>query len=283
MARTIKQIKEIMTTAFMADPEIRKMYGIEDGRTFEQHFSPISIENLLFYIVASVCNTIEVIFDLFREEIDERIAKGTVATVSWYYSIARNFQYGDDLIWDEDKQTFNYKTQNIEKQIIKYVSVRDEGNGVGILVAKDKEGYPSPLEEMELSAFKAYMSKVKFAGVYLRIMSGEPDKLKISAKVQVDPLVINIADGTNINNGDLPVNNAINKYIKNIVYGGTLNKTKLIDAIQSETGIIDILIEKIEVQQMGQDYIEIDKNNYTAIGGCFKIEDLNITYYVDSF
>ena len=51
MARTIKEIKKQMTDAFMADADIRDMYGFKEGDTFEGSFSAVSLESILMYIV----------------------------------------------------------------------------------------------------------------------------------------------------------------------------------------------------------------------------------------
>jgi hypothetical protein len=57
------------------------------------------------------------------------------------------------------------------------------------------------------------------------------DKISVSATIHVDPLVID-RTGVRIADGSYVIEEAVNAYIRKIIYGGTFNKTKLVDAIQ---------------------------------------------------
>lgn len=51
MARTIAEIKESIAADFMRNSDVARAYGFEAGAAFTSHFSRVSIESLLFYIV----------------------------------------------------------------------------------------------------------------------------------------------------------------------------------------------------------------------------------------
>ena len=53
MARTVKQIKKSMTDEFMASKIIRDKYGLTEKDTFDNAFSEVSFESILFGIIAS--------------------------------------------------------------------------------------------------------------------------------------------------------------------------------------------------------------------------------------
>ena len=53
MARSINDIKKTMTDAFMADADIREKYGLTADDTFDDSFSSVSLEKILFYIIAA--------------------------------------------------------------------------------------------------------------------------------------------------------------------------------------------------------------------------------------
>ena len=53
MARTIDQIKESITSEYLAQREVQIKYGITPGTKWEDAFSKVSIENIIFYVVAS--------------------------------------------------------------------------------------------------------------------------------------------------------------------------------------------------------------------------------------
>ena len=67
------------------------------------------------------------------------------------------------------------------------------------------------------------------------------------------------------------------------MYGGTFNKTKLVDAIQSVEGVNDVLLGECQYKTAdNQNYSTIKGNNYTAAGGSFVSSGLrnSISYVV---
>lgn len=276
MARTISEIKQTMTDAFMADETIREKYGLSVEDTFKGSFSTVSLESIMFYIVAVCCHVMEVLFDQFRADVDEKISRAVVASVPWYYKIARAFQYGDALTFDEETQQYVYAVVDETKQVVKYVAVRDRGTSVQILASGEKNGSPAVLDDNVLTAFKQYLNRVKIAGVVLAVRSLPADSVSIAATVTVDPLVIN-QSGMRISDGTYPVERAVKEYLANIVYGGTFNKTKLVDAIQNVEGVTDVELTACTYSTDGATYKAITGNNYTATGGSFIAVNLRNT------
>lgn len=275
MARTVAEIKKQMTDAFMADATIREKYGLREGDTWSGSFSSVSLESIMFFIVAACCHVLEVVFEEYVKVVDDKVSMAVVASVPWYYKMAKAFQYGDSLVLNEDTQQYGYATIDEGKQVVKYAAVRDRGTSVQILVSGEKDGKPVALSNNVLTVFKEYMNRVKVAGVVLSIRSKNADKMVIRAKVYVDSLVIN-SDGTLISDGSKPVEEAINTYLANIVYGGTFNKTKLTNAILGVEGVSDVEIGECSyMEDGGTEYTVIKGNNYTALGGCFVSEGLS--------
>ena len=273
MARSINEIKKTMTDAFMADADIREKYGLPADATFDESFSSVSLENILFYIVAACCHVLEVFFDTHKSEVDAKISRAVVASVPWYHKMALQFQYGDSLVFDDTTQQFVYAEQDSKKQVVKYVAVRDRGTSIQMLVAGEKDSRPEPLSDDVLTAFKNYMNRVKIAGVVLAIRSLPSDTVSISATIYVDPLSID-RNGTRISDGSKPVETAIENYLKSILYGGTFNKTKLVDAIQGVEGVTDVELFSCSYSTDGKSFKVISGNNYTAEGGSFVVSGL---------
>lgn len=275
MARTVAEIKKQMTDAFMADATIREKYGLREGDTWSGSFSSVSLESIMFFIVAACCHVLEVVFEEYVKVVDDKVSMAVVASVPWYYKMAKAFQYGDSLVLNEYTQQYGYAAIDEGKQVVKYAAVRDRGTSVQILVSGEKDGKPVALSNSVLTVFKEYMNRVKVAGVVLSIRSKNADKMVIRAKVYVDSLVIN-SDGTLISDGSKPVEEAINTYLANIVYGGTFNKTKLTNAILGVEGVSDVEIGECSyMEDGGTEYTVIKGNNYTALGGCFVSEGLS--------
>ena len=269
MARTIAEIKRTMTDAFMANATLREAYGLAEGDTFEGCFSAVSLESILFFIVAACCHVMEALFDRHRLDVDEKISRAVVASVPWYYKVARQFQYGDALVFDEGTSQWRYPTIDEKKRLVRYVVVRDRGTSIQVLASADKNGLPEPLSADVLTAFKHYMNRVKIAGVVLNIRSLPADYIQIRATIQVDPLIFS-TNGTRNGEEAKPVENAINAYLRGITYGGTFNKTRLVDAIQAVEGVVDVtLAECLYKTAADTDYRPVVGNNYTAVGGSF--------------
>lgn len=272
MARTITEIKKIMTDAFLQNEDLRESYDITGEVTWEQKFSTVSIENILIYIVAACLYVHETLWDMFRAEVNEVIDSNIVPTVRWYYTQAKAYQHGDVLVYNEAQQNFGYAQDDATKRIVTYAAVRDRGGSLLIQVAKGDT--PTPLSTDELNGFKAYMNQIKIAGVVLEILSQNPDKIYIGATVQIDPSVITTS-GQRISDGSYPVREAIENYLKNIIYGGTFNKTKCVDAIQQVEGVTDVVLGTVRAQSAEGVTTEVSGNNYTAVGGAFVSQELN--------
>lgn len=284
MARTIREIKAAMTQQFMSDPTIVEMYGFTEGAVFEDTFSAVSLESIWFSIVASAIYVLETLFDLFRADVDKKISGAVVASIPWYHKIALEFQYGDSLVFDDATQGFVYPVVDTTKQLVKFAACRDMGGGVYVLVSgADSSGNPVALSADVLSAFESYLRERKPAGVLLSVNSLNPDLVRSVMTVQYDPQVLT-PDGELITDPSVkPVEDAVNAYLKGIVYGGVLNKTKLVDAVQGARGVIDVVLTSVSVKPAnGSSYEVVTGNNYRSVGGSFKSNNLTsgITYVV---
>lgn len=276
MARTIRQIKSAMTLQFMGDSNIASLYGFSEGAVFEDTFSAVSLESIWFSIVATAIYVLETLFDAFREDVDAKIAEAVVATIPWYHKISLEFQYGDVLVFDEKTQGFVYPVPDTSKQIVKYAACRDLGGMVYVLASKDDgNGSPAALSVEELAAFSAYLHERKPAGVLLQVQSFSPDQVRVQMTVQINPQVL-APDGQLIAEpGIYPVEDAINAYLADIVYGGSLNKTRLVDAVQAAAGVVDVVLEQVAVSTADDpSFIPISGNNYTSVGGSFVSDNL---------
>lgn len=279
MARTIKQIKKSMTDQFMADPVLREKYGLTAEDTFDRSFSAVSFESILFGIVAAAIYTLEAIFDAFRREIDTKIADSVVASIPWYHKICLEYQHGDNLVLNEATSEYVYELIDDSKKLVKFAACRDRGGGVYILVAKmGADGYPEALSNDVLTAFKEYINRRKPAGVITDVYSYNPDDITLSIRIQYNPILLN-SDGSLIADPSVfPVEDAVNNYLASVIYGGTFNRNKLIDAVQSVEGVQDLILGEVSAKASdAQSYSLVEGNNYTSVGGSFRSANLRNT------
>jgi len=73
MARSIADIKKEMTGYFIANETVIGLYGLDRSKSFEDQFSKVSLESILFYVVAVAIWSLEVLFDTHKTEISSLI------------------------------------------------------------------------------------------------------------------------------------------------------------------------------------------------------------------
>lgn len=279
MARTITEIKLQMTSEFMHSAVIRSLYSIPEStldNQFESVFSKVSIENILFYVIAYAIYVLERIFDNSIAAIKSYIDSVRPHTLSWYSKKIKAFQYGDPLPIDSDI----YTTINEDHKIISNCSLSEELGFLKVKVAKELSGTLTPLSNEELEALNTYAYRIKDAGVRLSIVSLAADVIRVNAIIHYDPLVLK-SDGTKINGqaGVVVVHERIKSYLKNLPFDGMFSIMDLTDAIQGVEGVSVVQVSQARTRTASgiyQDVVSIVKPD----SGYFILDEANtfITY-----
>lgn len=151
MARTIREIKDEMTSAFVSQEPIRTAYGLDPSKSFDKQFSPVSVESVMFYVVASCVWLLEKLFDRHRQEVDERIEAMRPHTLRWYVAKALAYMHEKDLIMADGIVAADYydtsgmTAEEIEKKrIVKYAVATEDNTRVILKVAKRTSRPGSP-------------------------------------------------------------------------------------------------------------------------------------------
>ena len=282
MARKIETIKQQMTTAWMADPAIRSLYKIEPttpNDAFETIFAKVSIENIIFYIVAFAIHILERIFDTEKDALVEYVENMRPHTQPWYIKTLRAYQLGDIL----NRETGKYDTIDEEKQIIKYCSLRKKNDELYFLIAADSGGVPAAIDPGELPPIWHYAERVFDAGVRFSMFSNIADSYKCKLLINYDPLVLDGAgkrlDGTN----NTPVEDAINGYFRSFPFDSEFSNMALTDAIQQVEGVrvAQLTMSAAKPNIVGSSYEDII-STYIAGAGymLFSSVDSKIAYVV---
>ena len=67
----------------------------------------------------------EALFDRHRLDVDDKISRAVVASVPWYYKVARQFQYGDALVFCTRAPRNGVTPPSTrKKRLVRYVAVR---------------------------------------------------------------------------------------------------------------------------------------------------------------
>ena len=288
MARKQSDIKLQMTTAFMANTTIQAFYEFAEGAVFENEFSKVSFENILFDIVAYAIWLLESIFDQHKKEIDTAIYEQKSGTPRWYRNMSLAFQYGFDLLTDSDKfDNTGYTDAQIEdSKIIKYCSVKEslESNRLTIKVAGDDGTSLIQLTTGQKESFVEYLAEIKYAGVKLNVVNNPADKLVLVMAIYRDVLVID-ENGNSILNGGKPVETAIKAYMKALPFDGELVLNDLIEKLRAVDGVNNANIINAtssywdEATGIFTGFMSINVKTI-PVSGYFELENFNNVTYV---
>lgn len=277
MARSIGVIQQEMLDSIAADENLS---GLNSQ-------SKVSIYRLIVFIVAFSIWVLENLFDTHKKEVDDIIEAKMPHRPSWYRTKAKAFQYGFALITDTDKydNTGYTDDQVLDSKIIKYAAVTPSAGQILIKIATEAAGVLAPITPEQKASFDAYILEIADCGVKYIVVNHLPDILLLNLQIFRDPLVLD-STGMSIINGNYPVQDAINEYMKELPFNGELVLAHFIDKLQKAEGVVIPHIINAESQA-----IDINTNTYNAaepinvktvpVSGYFTIPNFdNVSYVV---
>jgi hypothetical protein len=255
---------------------------------FENEFSKVSIESILFDIFAFGVFMLESIFDNHKKEIDTAIYEQKSGTPRWYRNMSLAFQYGFDLLEDSDKfENTGFTTDQIEdSKIIKYCSVKEsiESNRLTIKVAGELGENLKPLDLTQIASFTEYLAEIKYAGVKINVVNNPADKLLLNMAIYRDVLVLD-ENGNSIINGGKPVEKAVRDYMKALPFDGELVLNDLIEKLRAVDGVNNAHIINATSSAYNSataEYLDFAPINVKTIpvAGYFEIVNFDTVIYV---
>ena len=253
MARTIDQISDAIVSKMQKDVRLSEL-------TTD---SKVSIWGRFVYCVAFCVWVLETLFDTHKAEITDALANQKKGSPLWYRNMALAFQYGFDLVKQNEFQLItdtdqfdntNYTDEQIEaSKIIKYAAVTEAEQESKLIIKVATENAAkvlSPIGDAEKTAFDYYIDVINYAGVKYEIINYAPDRLQLNLTIKIDPKVIN-SSGMKIlmsavDVGTKPVETAINQFMKELPFDGKMVLNKLIDKLQSVEGVIDPILNSAQ-------------------------------------
>lgn len=279
MARTIAEIKKDMADTFIKERAVISAYGLDGKKTFDQQFSPVSIENILFYVFAVALWTLEKLFDAHTEEVDDRIEQLEPHTLRWYVNKAKAFMFGYRLFTDTDyyDTTGMSETDIDAARVVKYAVATESNTVVYLKVAGEKEGSPCLLTDSQFSALNSYINEIKDAGVSVQIRNEEADDMKMEIVVYYDPTLLS-ADGVSLIDGSKPVEDAVRSTITSLPFDGVLRKSDLLAAITAVSGVEVADITSLTVKPHSSSSWTPVIGYNRPYSGYYKINNLSVVY-----
>lgn len=259
----------------MANETLASYYGFTPGETFEDTFSPVSFEGILFYIIASAIYVVEALMDVLRENVDGELDSRLVPGRPFWRDLALAFQYGDAF----NEETGKYDVVDETKRIISFAAVEEPSSGGIILkVARLVDGVLLPLDSLQFAAFSEYVKLAKPMGVKVTIISIEGDDFRAVVDIYYDPLVLD-ANGNRLDGTGTPVPDTISVFAKKLPFNSEFVIASLVDALQATYGVKIPTILSAESKYLNNDWKVIDARVKPYAGYLnVKIENLTINY-----
>jgi hypothetical protein len=231
MAQTKKEIYDEIIAAIAAQPTLASALTST---------SNVAIWNQLATAYASVHQTSQLLGDLQEVTLNKIADEAVPGTPAWLQRTVKKFQYGDQVEVNADL-TISYPTIDPTKQLITQCSIQENLVDREVLVkvaTGDTAATLHPITAQQLISLKAYIQKVKFAGIRINTISLEADRLYAALSVyyagELDPEVVK-AD----------VIAAIDAFLQALPFDGKMYLSKLQDAIQAVPGVNDITLDTI--------------------------------------
>jgi hypothetical protein len=256
MGLSIDQTKEIIRAAKNADPVISDIKFANEGG------SQVGTANAWAYLHALASNLLSQLFDKHLTDTIEVLRNNIAATPIWIKNKMLAFQYGDQVVMNEDTGVVEYEVIDTDKQIITQCSVKNANYGeVNIKVAKGGIS-PVALSNGELTAAQSYYSNLNPAGIRYNIISLDADRLLIRGTIYYN--------GQYQDSIQTDVEAAVNAYLAALPFDGAMVIKDLEIAINNLAGVEDIVIQELSARDETTDFADrtklIDDYKLTNVG-----------------
>ena len=225
----IDEIKREITDSFTSNEAIIEGYGLDTSKTFNEQFSPVSVESILFYNAAFRALLVEQLISHNIDLMDYKIRNQRAHTLGWYRTTALNFQYGGhffDDITEYDNTGLTDEQIAAQRIVTKCsVSVNEGINRPTITVKVHKTD--GKLNDSEKSAFVDYIGAKADAGVVVNVVSQDADVLQLWITIYTD--------ATPINREAIPT--AIKSHLNSLPFNGTLFPSLLEQFLMQQPGV----------------------------------------------
>ncbi len=298
MARTLEQIYNDMTLTKESNPELDALlpnpdnyddlFTIDNFRLLANTIltglsvSKVAVWRLFLYVPSVAIWTMENLIDIFQTEVEATIKDNQYGQLRWYPTVAKQFQLGDQLVWDGTK--YIYETEDTTKQIVTQSAATESGGLITLKVAKGVLPAIVPLSSSELQSFIFYIKgsnsstandAIVPAGTNIEIVSAINDDLKFASDLFYDPLVLS-ADGSLVSDpGTNPVEDAINDFINTLPFDSVFRVISLVDAVQAVTGVNNFVVLNCDAKSNADvsytDVLAESGQQYTTFSGYLRM------------
>ena len=224
------------------------------------------------FIVAVSQNLMEQRFTVLQNELEATAAQAAPETTAWIQNQVLLFQYGN-VIQINTNLSISYPLPALPL-IINNCAVVGNGSGGITIKVTSASGLLSTAQE---NALLSYLDQILGGDINFTVINALPDMLDIFGTVYYNGQY----SGSIVQN----VTDAINNYITNIGFNGTIKVSDIIDAIRVVVGVTDFVPNVIWAAANGSTYPtsgiylvnneQILSREYNTISGQIQIDGSN--------
>lgn len=196
--------------------------------------------------------TLETLWDRFKVEITELLARNVYGTLAWYRNMVLQFQWDASASYYMTLNEFfeaEYNEVVEDDRIVKFAACTEStvGNIPVVTIkcaAADGSGNPQQLTTAQLDALNAYINRKKPAGVRTNTISLPADEVLPTVAVKFDPL----SEPDELRER---IKEAMTDYLYGLPFNGEFFLETLRDVIQLVEGVIDVDITSCTITSGG--------------------------------
>lgn len=280
MARSTPDIRQEISSAYIANPTIQRAYKLDPSKTYDEQFSKASLETSLFWAFASAIGALEVRFDAHQREVDDLIASTEPHTLRWYAARAKAYLHGFSLLpYSDQFDTATATEEELAKaRIIHYAVASEYQTTVYLKVAGvDETGSPAVLSEGILDGLRSYIAQIKDAGVAVRVISAPGDDLNLSLDVYIQPSLL-LSSGLPSEERQSEIRKVVERNITSLPFDGVFRPSDLVVALSKITGVASSVVTSASASAPGEDDWQTFSGFHRPSSGYYKIRSLSIAY-----
>lgn len=231
--------------------------------------SKMSIINAFTWVTSAAIYSFETLLDVFMTDISTIFNSRINGTPAYYANAMLKWQFGDELVINDEGTSFSYAQEDTTKRIISHVSYQEaysEAYKDDVLILKVATGEADSLSRLtdeQLIAARAYLNQIKFAGVKCNVISRKGDVLVPRVTVYYDGAVSKeeLYDA---------IDKSLIQFVNDMQFDSLLYAQKVIDAIQKTEHVTDVWINPEASASQGIFIAQYDDDDH--LGELTKIE-----------
>lgn len=231
--------------------------------------SKMSIINAFTWVTSAAIYSFETLLDVFMTDISTVFNSRINGTPAYYANAMLKWQFGDELVINDEGTSFSYAQEDTTKRVISHVSYQEvyseeyKDDVLILKVATGDEDSLSRLTDEQLIAARAYLNQIKFAGVKCNVISRKGDVLVPRVTVYYDGAVSKeeLYDA---------IDQSLIQFVNDMQFDSLLYAQKVIDAIQKTEHVTDVYINPEASASQGIFIAQYDDDDH--LGELTKIE-----------